>query len=124
MDKSLERKLKITRKVSGSVLIASILLMVSTACPGYAGHEVLSQILIASGVILFILYIMVPACFLLVNKQAFAIAWSRGLLRWKRLKDVDLNNIPRADKAQMVANFIMACIMLVIFYLFIEYVVR
>ncbi len=122
MDKSLESQLKKTQAVSRAALYGSILLMLSNIFYTHTGNTLLFRILTVLGVTLFILYWMMPVFFLLARKQALAITWSRGLGRWEKIKNADFNNIHRAEKLLMYMNFMLSCVVLLIFFLFVYYI--
>ena len=124
MEKKLENKLKKVRSVSRLVFYGSIFLMLSTIFSKYAENIVLFRILVTFGVTLFILYWMMPVFFLFVRKQAFAAAWSRGLSAWEKFKNIDFNNLPLTEKIFMYMNFVLSCVVFIIFFWFLDLISR
>jgi hypothetical protein len=114
MEKRIENKFRKVSLISRYVLCGSILLMLSPTFSAYTEGALLFRILITLGLMLFILYWMMPVFFLLARKQAFAIAWSRGLASQEYFKKIDLTNIPMKEKIYMYLNYILSCFMLVI----------
>ena len=96
--------------------------MISPIYPILTKHIRLVQILMGTGVMLFIIYWIVPVFFLLIKKPAFALAWARGTRKWESFKNYDFDNVPLSDKILMCMNFLLSCVVFVIFIGFINVV--
>lgn len=122
MENSLESNLNKIRLVSRFVFFGSILLMMNPIYSLSTEYAALSRILICFGVILFIMYWIVPIFFLLIKKQAFALSWSRGLAKWDKFKGYEFDTVPLKEKIWMYLNFLLSCFMFVIFIWFLALV--
>jgi hypothetical protein len=114
MENSLESKLKKVRLISRFVFFGSILLMMSSIYSASVKYIGIIRISISFGVILFIMYWIVPVFFLLIKKQAFALAWSRGLVKWDKFISYEFDTVPLAEKIWMYLNSLLSCFMFVI----------
>ena len=115
MKKHFEDNLIKVRLISRFVFWGSIPLMMNTIILARYEYGDVRNFLFFFGLITFLVYWMVPAFFLVVKKQDFAIAWSIGLSNWEKFKGHDFKTLSFADKLLMIMNFVLACIGLAIF---------
>lgn len=114
-----DKNIKKIQRMSRAMFWGSIFLMLSPGIQTSEKSNLLFRILLFGGIALFGLNWIIPVLLLILKKQVYAFAWSRGLEKWERVKDIETKGVTLAEKILIYMKCILALVMYAMFsYLF------